>query len=297
MREVVILSLSDGTGCDDSAGCGCGAHAARVPVLACADALRRLGARVELVTAGDDGELDAAVKPVEAGDRLLVVAAATDGEIRAVVRRMTRHASPAPSKRPAELPVGRTMFDLAPLAVLPLAPAVPELVTRLGLPQDPASIAAAVAGERTRRLDLLRTDSGSVTLHGALVGGVTAEGTAGAWRGRVEVDDAILTDGEEPVLACAIRNVGSSDVDGLTLVTDARADDGLVEVAIAVPKLHRRLLRTATVSVEVRRARGRAASVTPRDDAVPFVDDGVAGQLNRKRSWWVERDAWALYVV
>jgi hypothetical protein len=290
VREVVILSLSDGA--------ECAAATPRVPVLACADALREHGLSVEIVTATDDSEIDTVVK----GDHLLVLAAATDGEIRGVVRRMVRHSAPPPSKRPAEMPVGRTMFDLPPLAVLPLAPAVPALLDAFGpgLPRDPATVAAAVAAGRSRRLDLLRTDNGSVTLHGALVGGMTATGAAGAWRAQVEVDDAILTHGEEPVIACAIALAGSSIVDSLPLVGDADPHDGLVDVAIAVPTVRRRLLRRPTVGIEVRRARGRAASVTPRldgDAGVPFVDDGVTANLNRKRSWWVERDAWALYVL
>ncbi len=291
MRDVVILSLDGESGCSGD-GCGCAAGAPRVPVLACADALRGAGAKVDLVTACSDAEIDAAVKPVEGGDALLVISAATDGELRAVVRRMVRHAAPAPSRRPADLPAGRTMFDLPPLAVLPLAPAVPGLVTALGLARDPADVAAAVAGGRSRRLDLLRTDSGSATLHGALIGSLDR-----AWRGQVEVDDAILTDGREKVLACAVTNAGPSEVDGLPLAPDGQPDDGEVEVAVAVPVLRRRLLRSATVSIEVRRARGRAVSVTPRDDPIPYVDDSVAATLTHKRSWWVERGAWALYVL
>ncbi len=290
MRAVVILSLAEDSGEDGCAG------ASRVPVLACADALRGHGARVEQVTAYSDAEIDTAVKPVESGDAQLIVAAATDAQVRAVIRRMVRHHAPPPSKRPADLPAGRTMFDLPPIAILPLVPAVPALVDRLDLPRDPGAVAGAVSAGRARRFDLLRTDGGSVTLHGALVGGVTVTGSAGAWRGRVEVDDTILSDGAEPLLACAVSNTGPSDVDGLPLILDALPDDGAVDVAVARPVLHRRLFRTATVSVEVRRARGRAVSVAPRDDSVPYVDDGVTAKLTRKRSWWVERHAWALYV-
>jgi hypothetical protein len=47
--------------------------------------------------------------------------------------------------------------------------------------------------------------------------------------------------------------------------------------------------------VEVRRARGRAVSVLPRDGELQFLDDGVAGVLTRKRSWWIEPGAWAVY--
>jgi hypothetical protein len=268
-----------------------------VPVLACADAVAAGGGSAELVTACEDAAIDAAVKPVIAGETRLIVAAATDAEVRAVVRRMVRILAPPPSKRPAELPAGRTVFDLPALGILPLTPAVPDLVRTLDLPTDPAAVAGAVLGGRQRRYDVLRTDAGSVTLRGAVVGGTNADGAPGAWRGRVEVDDAVLTDGDEPVLACAIGNAGASQVDGLPLLLDAGPDDGKVEVAVAVPVLRRRLLRTATVEFEVRRARGRAVSVLPRDERVPIVDDGVSGFLTRKRAWWVESGAWGVYLM
>ena len=299
MPDVVILTLRDSRGggsegrvCGASEGEKCGDDRPRVPVLECADALRAAGARVEIATASDESEIDTAIK----ADGRLVVAAATDAELRAVVRRLTRMHAPPPSKRPADLPPNRTMFDLPPLAVLPLAPAVPDLVTRLGLPVAANDVAAAVVGEKTRRYDLLRTDSGSVTVNGALLGGVV-DGELVSWRGRVEVDDAVLTDGQEPVLACSVRNAGSSDVDGLPLVIDAVPDDGRVEVAIAVPLMRRRLLRSATISYEVRRAQGRAVSVLPQGTDVRYVDDGVAGTLGRKRSWWIEAGAWGAYVM
>jgi hypothetical protein len=174
---------------------------------------------------------------------------------------------------------------------------VPQLVTELGLPTDPAVVAAAVLGGRSRRLDLLRNDHGSVTLHGALVGGVDASGTVAVpWRGRVEVGDAVLTDGEELVLACAISNAGPVTVDGLPLIIDSPPDDGRISVAIAVPVRARRLFRAPAVRFEVRRARGRAVAVTPRGVEIPLLDDGVAGTLSRKRSWWSERSAWATYI-
>jgi hypothetical protein len=300
MGQVVILSLADGAGRAGCGGdaCGCGAaEAPRVPVLSCADALRRGGERVEVVTACEDAEIDTAIKPVEAGDARLVVAAASDGEVRAVVRRLVRRYAPPPSKRPADLPPNRTVFDLPPLAVLPLSPGMPDLVDRLDLPAEPDAVAAAVAGGRTRRLDLLRTDAGSVTLHGSMLAGIGGSGSAAGWRGRIEVDDAVLSDGAEPLLACSIRNAGSSAIHGLPLAGEARPDDGMVQVAVAVPILRRRLLREAEVRYEVRRARGRAVSVTPRVDAVELTDDGVTAELTRKRSWWVEPGAWAVYVM
>jgi hypothetical protein len=284
MPDVVLLTLADATDCDSP----------RVPVLECADTLRAAGAGVELATAHADAEIDTVLKPVEAGDARLVVAAATDAQVRAVVRRMVRRHAPPPSKRPAELPAGRTVFDLPPLAVLPLGPSVPALAAALDLPREPADVAAATLAGRVRRLDLLRTDAGSVTLHGCLLGGVDATGAAVSWRARVDVDDAVVADGTEPLLACSVRVVGASEVDGLPLVTAAAPDDGQVHVAVAVPVVRPR--RRAPVTFEVRRARGRAVTIRPRDE-VRLVDDGVAGAIARPRAWWIEAGCWAAYVM
>jgi hypothetical protein len=284
--DVVLLTLADAAACEQP----------RVPVLECADALRAGGASVELATARADTEVDTALKAVEAGDARLVVAAAADAQVRAVVRRLVRRYAPPPSKRPADLPAGRTVFDLPPLAVLPLAPAVPDLVTQLGLPMTPGDVAAAALAGNARRLDLLRTDAGSVTLHGCLLGGVDGSGTAVVWRAKVDVDDAVLADGSEPLLVCSVRATGASEVDGLPLVAAAEPDDGAVHVAVAVPVVRRRRLRRPSVGFEVRRARGRAVTVSPRKE-VHLVDDGVAGVLDRTRAWWVEPGCWAAYVM
>jgi hypothetical protein len=313
VRQMIILSLSDDPadaagGCCGDTVCGaggagaasddvaCPTRPARVPVLTCSDALSAGGAAVEVVTAHSDADIDAALKAVRAGEADLVVAASADAQIRAVLRRMVRAYAPKPSARPADLPADRTVPDLPPIGILPLTPGVPGIVTDLALPVGPAAVAAAVLGGRTRRLDLLRNDGGSVTSRSAVVGGVDAGGTAVSWRGRVEVDDAVLTDGDEPVLACVVTNSGGFTVDGLTLADGVAADDGRVTVAIAVPQRVRRFLRAPGVRVEVRRASGRAATVTPREESVPIVDDGVAAQLTRKRSWWVERAVWAVFV-
>jgi hypothetical protein len=285
--EVVLLSLSDRP--DQRPG---------TAVLGCADLLRSGGARVTLRAAGADAEVDAALRPLIQGDAELVIAAATDGQLRAVLRRLVRQYAPPPSQRPAGLPADRTVPDLPPVGVLPVvATSPPELVARLGLPVTPAAVARAVLGRNIRRFDLLRHDGGSITLHGALIGGVDSAGVARPWRGRVEVDDAVLTDGVDPIVACAVTNAGASEVDGLPLASATAADDGLVEVAVAVPVLHRRLLRASRPRYEVRRAQGRAVAVTPRPGPVPLLDDGVAGELTRKRSWWVEPALWAAYAT
>lgn len=273
--DVVLLTL----------GGGCGAP--RVPVLACADALTAAGATVQTVTAESDADIDATLD-----GRRLVVGAATDGQLRAVVRRMVRRYAPAPSNRPADLPANRTVPDLPPIGVLPLDPTADDLAAQLDLPRDPAEVARAVLGDKVRRLDLLRNDGGSVTLDGALIGG-----EQGMWRGRVEVDDAVLSDGSDPILACAVGNgAGHTRLDRLALLNAPDPADGMIEVAVAVPTIAQRLLRRPRVRIEVRRARGRAVAVTPRETDIGYTDDGVSGTLSHKRSWWIEPGAWAVYV-
>src|SRR5262249_19424634 len=154
--------------------CACedGACGTRTPILACRDALRTASAQVETVVAHNDAEIDAALKRLP--DTRLVVATAADGQLRAIVRRLVRMHAPPATKRPADLPGDRTIPDLPPIGVLPLGPDATDLATRLGLPRSPAAVAEAVLGGNVRRLDLLRNDAGSVTLDGALIGGVNA---------------------------------------------------------------------------------------------------------------------------
>lgn len=283
--HIVLLSLLSPGSCASE----------RVPVLAFRDALRKAGAEVTTMAAESDQEIDSALEGLGPARRL-VVATAADGELRAVLRRMVRRYAPPPSKRPDDLPRDRTIPDLPAIGVLPLDASEPaELVARLGLPRAPEEVAEAVLGEKARRLDLFRTDSGSVTLHGALVGGADENGQATAWWGKVEVDDTVLSDGSEPLVACAVANSsGYAVIDDLPLVAGADPADGLIDVGVAVPVVSRGFLRRK-MRVEVRRSRGRAVSITPRDE-VPYLDDGVAGTLGRKRSWWTERSAWAVYV-
>ncbi|SCE71516.1 hypothetical protein GA0074696_0397 [Micromonospora purpureochromogenes] len=334
MYDVVLLTLGSerdapGGGCgSDGACCGGATEAAgagapkstedrcetpRVPVLACADALTARGARVETVTARSDAEIDEVLARLDTPARpdgltwpepdsktRLVVATASDAQLRAVLRRLVRRYAPPPSRRPADLAGNRTVPDLPPIGVLPLDPARSgtrsDLAAQLGLPRDPAAVAAAVLDGSARRLDLLRNDAGSVTLDGALLGAADDAGRPLHWRGRVEVDDAVLSDGEDPILACAIGNAGGyASLDGLPLLTAPDPTDGMVEVAVAVPVVTRKAFGRKRIRFEVRRARGRAVAVVPRDEKVPFLDDGVAGELSRKRSWWTEPGAWAVW--
>ncbi|MGC4894452.1 hypothetical protein [Micromonospora sp. DT31] len=330
MYDVVLLTLGSGR---DAPGGGCGSGGAccggadetaagtdaegcetpRVPVLACADALTARGARVTTVTARSDAEIDEVLArldgppradgliwPDSDGKTRLVVAAASDGQLRAVLRRLVRRYAPPPSRRPADLAGNRTVPDLPPVGILPLDPArsstARDLVAQLGLPRDPAAVAAAVLDGTPRRLDLLRNDGGSVTLDGALLGAADDAGRPLHWRGRVEVDGTVLSDGSEPITACAIGNAGGyAQLGEVTLLSDPDPADGRVAVGVAVPVVTRSAWGRKKVRLEVRRARGRAVAVVPRDGKVPFLDDGVEGELNRKRSWWTEPGAWAVW--
>ncbi|MEW2589130.1 diacylglycerol kinase family protein [Micromonospora aurantiaca] len=330
MYDVVLLTLGSerdapGGGCGSGGACCGGAddtaaetgeercETPRVPVLACADELTARGARVTTVTARSDAEIDEVLArldgppradgltwPDSDGKTRLIVATASDGQLRAVLRRLVRRYAPPPSRRPADLADDRTVPDLPPVGVLPLDPArsgtARDLAAQLGLPRDPAGVAAAVLDGTARRLDLLRNDGGSVTLDGALLGAADDAGRPLHWRARVEVDGTVLTDGSEPITACAIGNAGGyARLGEVDLLGGPDPADGRVTVGVAVPVVTRSALGRKKVRLEVRRARGRAVAVVPRDEKVPFLDDGVEGELSRKRSWWTEPGAWAVW--
>ncbi|MET7469194.1 diacylglycerol kinase family protein [Micromonospora sp. NPDC005686] len=330
MYDVVLLTLGSerdapGGGCGSGGAC-CGGtdgtaagsgeercETPRVPVLACVDELTARGARVTTVTARSDKEIDEVLArldgppradgltwPDSDGKTRLIVATASDGQLRAVLRRLVRRYAPPPSRRPADLADNRTVPDLPPVGVLPLDPArsgtARDLAAQLGLPRDPAGVAAAVLDGTARRLDLLRNDGGSVTLDGALLGAADDAGRPLHWRARVEVDGTVLSDGSEPITACAIGNAGGyARLGEVDLLADPDPADGRVTVGVAVPVVTRSALGRKKVRLEVRRARGRAVAVVPRDEKVPFLDDGVEGELSRKRSWWTEPGAWAVW--
>ena len=276
--------------------------ATRVPVLSCRDALRK-GANVEVLELDSDADVDSAVKRATVDGARLVVAGG-DGQLRAVLRRMVRRALPRGGDRPADLPSDRTVPDLSAIGVLPLeAHSDADLAAKLGLPRAPADVAEAVLGGVERRVDLLRHDGGSVTVHGALLGGADESGRPVPWFARIDVDDTVLADGTEPLLACAVANAdGYTSLAGLPMVVSADPADGVLEVGLALPAPQPRGLfgrKRAHGEIEVRRARGRAAQFTivtkDTGDGVPVTDDGVAGTVSNKRTWWMERDVWAVY--
>ncbi|THV27003.1 hypothetical protein [Glycomyces paridis] len=274
--NVVVLTLVE---------TNCANPGPRTPTLHLVDDLKARGAAVRMVEAAKAEEIDAALDDPESR---IVLAADTDEQVNAVLARFTRHALPAASKRPEGLPEGRTVADLPALAVLPLG-AVPGIVARLGLPEKPAEVAAAVAGGRVKRTDLLRHDGGGVAIDGVRLGGGDRP-----WRGVVNLDDVVLADGSEQILACVVANAdGYAAADDMVLAEPDPAD-GKVDVAIAVPVTVGRLRKR--LRIEVRRARGRAVAVHP-EDSVTFIQDGLVGELGRKRTWWVEPGAAGWYTA
>lgn len=275
--------------------------ATRVPVLSCRDALRK-GANVEVLELDSDTDVDAAVQRGQTDGARLVVAGG-DGPLRAVLRRMVRRALPHGGERPDDLPTDRTVPNLPAVGVLPLETSGDvDLAAKLGLPRSPADVAAAVLDGAERRVDLLRNDGGSVTLHGALLGGANEQGRPVAWRARIDVDDTMLSNGTEPLMACAVANAdGYGAVGGLPLIVRADPADGVLEVGLALPAPQPRGLfgrRRAHGEIEVRRARGRAVAFTVHtDDGVPVTDDGADGTVTKKRTWWMERGAWGVYTL
>jgi hypothetical protein len=258
------------------------------------------------VTAASDAEIDAVIARFDAPARpdglswpdpesklRLVVATATDGQLRAVMRRLVRRYAPPPSKRPADLADNRTVPDLPPVAILPLDPANrTDLAAQLGLPREPSAVAAAVLGGTIRRLDLLRNDGGSVTVDGALVGGVDDAGAAVPWRGRIEVDDAVLSDGTDRIIACAIGNAGRLRRVRRPAAARRRGPDrrpgrgrggGPGDRQAALPE-HEGTRRGAPCP-----RRGRLGAAPRRRAAVPRRRRGRDD--DRKRSWWTEPGA------
>jgi hypothetical protein len=268
--NVVVLTLVE-SNCSDSGP--------RTQTLHLIDELRRLGADVRTVAASTPQEIDPALEDPEAR---IVLAADTDEQVNAVVARMVRRLAPAPSARPEDLPAGRTIPDLPPLAILPLGTS-PGLVERFDLPSKPEDVAEAAVNGTVLRTDLMRHDGGGVCVDGVRLGGGDRP-----WRGVVNLDDMVLTDGTEQILACVVANAdGYAAADDMVLAEPDPAD-GRIDVAVAIPILVGRLRKR--VRIEVRRARGRAVAVAP-NDGVTFISDGLVDELGRKRTWWVEPGA------
>jgi YegS/Rv2252/BmrU family lipid kinase len=257
---------------------------------------------VEVVTTEGPDDLDRALDG--RGARTLVVCGG-DGSVHVVVDALRRRDELAP-----------------PIGLIPLGTGN-DLARGLGLPyDDPAAAARLVRDGRARTLDLLVADDGQVcvnALHagvgadaaaraeglksglselayplGALLAGVTASGVAA----RVEVDGAVVVEGD--VLLVAVCN-GPGFGGGTEVARDADPGDGELDVVVvtAVGALERAAFGLALQRGthlerdDVHLARGREVTIAA-DGLVYDVDGEVGDGPQRRRTWRVEPSAWSL---
>lgn len=253
---------------------------------------------VEVATTSDQAELDAALD-LRGGRRLVL--AGGDGSLNLLVQRLRR----------------RDELSLGPVGLVPMGTGN-DFARHLGLPLDPTDAARAVLAGRPRRLDLLRSDGGGVVVNAVHLGkgaetaqrSTSLKGRLGklayplgavasvfgprGWRLHVNVDDDVLADGEHRVVMVAVGN-GSSIGGGTALFPEADAADGALDVLVLGPG-GAGVGGTGSQPFRlIRRARGRAVTVTPAPGVTVGVNaDGELSELSRRRSWWVEAGAWSV---
>ncbi len=268
-------------------------------------AVLREGAEVEVSGTSSPEELDDVL--ASAGERTVVVAGG-DGSIHAVVQALHARADLA----------GRT------LALIPLGTGN-DFARTLGLPLDPAQAARVVLTGTPRPTDLVVDEDGQVTVNSVHLGAGAEAGKRGArWkerlgkvgypigalqtalnppslRVRVEVDDEVVVDVDQPVLMVAVGN-GASVGGGTELTPDAEPHDGQVDVLVATPRgpvarlgyLVRLPFARHEDHGDVRILRGRTVRVS--GTAFDCNSDGEIDGPVRSRTWRVQPAAYAMVV-
>ncbi|MBM7516721.1 diacylglycerol/lipid kinase family protein [Nocardioides nitrophenolicus] len=268
-------------------------------------AVLREHAEVEVVATSSPEELDDVLDT--AAERTVVVAGG-DGSVHAVVQALHTRGDLT----------GRT------LALIPLGTGN-DFARTLGLPLDAAEAARVVTGGVTRPTDLVVDEDGQVTVNSVHLGAGAEAGKRGArWkerlgrvgypigalqtalnppslRVRVEVDDAVVVDVDQPVLMVAVGN-GASVGGGTELTPDAEPHDGEVDVLVATPRgplarlgyLVRLPFARHEQHGDVRILRGR----TVRVSGTPFDcnSDGEIDGPVRSRTWRVLPAAYGMVV-
>ncbi len=253
---------------------------------------------VETVELAGREVLDAALDRLAA--RRLVLAGG-EGSLHALVQRLWR----------------RGELAGAPIGLLPMGTGN-DFARYLDLPLEPAEAARVVLAGRPRRLDLIRSDGGGGIVVNAVHVGKGAEEAerAGSLKGRlgrlayplgalaavfaprgwqlhVNVDDEVLAGGTSRLMMVAIGN--GSSIAGAPVFPDADAGDGLLDVFVLGPGGGGAAGTGGQAFRLVRRARGRAVTVSCGPGVEVGVNaDGKLGTLRGRRSWWVEPAAWSV---
>lgn len=268
-------------------------------------AVLREGAEVEVSATSSPDELDEVL--AGAGDRTIVVVGG-DGSMHAVVQALYARGELA----------GRT------LALVPLGTGN-DFARTLDLPLEPEEAARVVLSGTPRPTDLVVDEEERVTVNSVHLGAGAEAGKRGArWKARlgkigypigaletalnppslrvrVEVDDEVVVDVDQPVLMVAVGN-GASVGGGTELTPDAEPHDGEVDVLIASPAgplarlgyLLRLPFARHEQHADVRILRGR----TVRVSGTPFDcnSDGEIDGPVRSRAWRVLPAAYAMVV-
>jgi diacylglycerol kinase family enzyme len=207
-----------------------------------------------------------------------------------------------------------------------------DFARTLGVPLDPEEAALVIASGEVRRMDLILDELGGVVVNNVHVGaGAQASRRGARWKERlggiglgkanlgrlgypigavlsaiqpptvhmhVEVDGAVVTDVDRPVLMVAIGN-GANVGGGTELVPEADPQDGKVDVMIS-----HAVGPAAKLGYALHLRRGehhrrddvqylRGAQVTISGEAFWISADGEISGPERHRSWRVEPAAYS----
>lgn len=193
----------------------------------------------------------------------------------------------------------------------------------LGIPLDPEVAARIVLAGRPHPLDLLVDDEGGIVVNAVhlgvgaeaseqakplkpglgrfayAVGGLLAGVRSPGWRLRVTVDGRPLAEGR-PVLMAGIGN-GVTIGGGTPLTPQARPDDGMVDVVVAlttgpVERLSYALRLRRGTHPELRDVvTGRGREVAVEGERVPVNADGELTGPTTRRRWTVVPAAWRMF--
>jgi YegS/Rv2252/BmrU family lipid kinase len=269
----------------------------------------QVGAALRVLSAGFDVEVCATSGPGDLRDALAassaatVVAAGGDGSLHALVNALA----------------ALGLLDRRTVGLVPLGTGN-DFARAAGVPLDPGDAARVVLGGRTREVDLVLDDAGTLVVNGVHLGvGAQASRAAEGWkqrlgtvgyvvgavaagvrpefvRVRVTVDDEVLVEPGRRVAQVAIGN-GTTVGGGTPLTPEAELGDGRLDVLVsfAVGALSR-LGYVASLRLGTHHRRGdveylRGREVTVEGDDFWVSTDGeVEGPL-RHRTWTVRPGA------